>query len=210
MDVARTGCCLLLAAWLQAQDANVFLWALRWKRSWKRGPGGGKPPSETSKRRTHFAALAAFQGALQRQGDHCGRGLVLTSNRKPRRGPHHLPRGTRCIYLEQPRPKPCIHDGAASLTDAHSSHSTEAVSRGLAVRADGTVSVLQGETKNDAQTKAKTTHTGDRYLRQRHPEELAKERGSAFVTSPARLSLWPWGSHRACLFSSICKISLLQ
>lgn len=116
--------------------------------------------------------------------------------------PLHLPRATASQTL---------HSRRGGITNGRSrSHSTEAVSRGLAVRADGTVSVLQGETKNDAQTKAKTTHTGDKYLRQQHPEELAKERGSAFVTSPARLSLWPWGSHRACLFSSICKISLLQ
>lgn len=137
------------------------------------GKGAGKGAQEVGNPRARQAREGRASQPWQRskgcsrdKAAHCGRGLVLTSNLKPRRGPHSLPRGARCIYLEQSRPKPCIHNGSASLTDAHRTHSTEAVSWGLAVKADGIVSVLQGETKNDAQTKAKTKHTGDRYLRQ--------------------------------------------
>lgn len=69
--------------------------------------------------------------------------------------------GGRCIYLQQPRPKPCIQDGSASLTGR-----SQCPQHGGSVVGDGTVSVLQGESKNDAQTQSKTKHTGDRYRRQ--------------------------------------------
>lgn len=82
--------------------------------SWKRGPGDEKPPSERG------CALQPWQrskGLSRDKAPHTARGLVLTSDLKPRWGPHSLPPAAGCIYLEQQHPKPCLHDRPAALTE---------------------------------------------------------------------------------------------